>query len=236
MAGLALQMDRDLDEPLSSEFVHIDATHTRCKGFKSITLWTYHPVLCKLLRIPILEVEEENTENLVKFWEILNEMLQKVSGRDNYKFNPTGFVADEHHCNWNSIKRVFGDDVLERVVSCEIHYKQSVRRRSKNLDGSSCELFLKISDLMLTVLTVNDFELQCSEMKTFIKDHPILQDWFNWWYLRRTHIFRCFKPTSAPATNLAEVGHAKLSTVGRQYMSLLRGIERRCCIGNQTRC
>ena len=45
--------------------------------------------------------------------------------------------------------------------------------------------------------------------------------WFNWWYDRRTHIFKAFKPALAPASNLAEIGHAKLQSVGRSKMSLL---------------
>jgi len=128
MAKLALMMDRDGDEILSGEYAFIDATHTRCRDFKSITLWTYHPVMRKLLRIAIMEVKKEDTENLTKFWELLNEMLFKMAGK---KFNPTGFVADEHHANWISIHNVFGKDVLDRVVSCEFHYKQSVQRHSK---------------------------------------------------------------------------------------------------------
>jgi len=96
MAKLASQMDRDKDNILSNEYAHIDATHTRCRGFKSLTLWTYHPVMRKLLRIAIMEVEKEDTENISKFWELLNEILIKVSGE---KFKPVAFVADEHHAN-----------------------------------------------------------------------------------------------------------------------------------------
>ena len=220
MAKLALLMDKDTNEVLSNEYAHVDATHTRCRGFKSLTLWVYHPVMRKLLRIAIMEVEQENTENLTKFWQLLNEMLQKVSGQNNYHFNPVGFVADKHHANWNSIKNVFGSATLQTVVSCEFHYKQSVQRHAKKIVGYS-EKFINLADTMLKALSVTEFEAACCEMSTFIQDHSHLDEWFRWWYDRRTHIFRAFKPIGAPSSNLAEVGHAKLSSVGRKYMSLL---------------
>ena len=48
-----------------------------------------------------------------------------------------------------------------------------------------------------------------------------MASWLSWSYDRRTHIFRAFKPCNAPAWNLAEVGHAKLASAGRTYMSRL---------------
>lgn len=58
-------------------------------------------------------------------------------------------------------------------------------------------------------------------MKTFIEKHDQLESWLKWWYDRRTHIFRAFKPEKAPSSNLAEAGHSKLASVGRPSMSLL---------------
>jgi hypothetical protein len=218
MARLAFEMDRDGGGVLCNEFAHVDATHTRCRGFKSVTLWTYHPVMRKLLRLVVMDVEKEDSENLQKFWELLNEMLFSLFGK---KFNPAGFVADEHHANWISINKVFGSDVLQRVVSCEFHFKQSLQRHSKRIKGVAADSFIRLGENMLTASSLLEFEAACSELKKFIDDYPMFSDWYSWWYQRRTHIFRAFKPCWAPASNLAEVGHAKLSAIGRPYMSLL---------------
>lgn len=123
MAHLALSMDRSANDVLSNEYAYIDATHLRCRDFKSLTLWTYSPVMRKLLRLAVMEIEDENTDNLVIFWQTLNKMLSQVSGQNNYMFNPCGFVADEHHANWNSIEKVYGIDAVKRTVSCEFHYR-----------------------------------------------------------------------------------------------------------------
>ena len=174
-----------------------------------MTLWTYHSVMRKLLRLAVMEVEEENCPNLCKFWQTFNSMLATVSGNQGYLFNPCGFVADEHHANWQSIQSVFGSDAIGRTVSCEFHYKQSVHRHTRMFGSDvAAEKFVKLAEVMLTAVTVNDFDVTCSEMKLFVTAHSELEDWYRWWLTRRTHIFRAFKPAGAPASNLAEVGHA----------------------------
>ena len=66
-------------------------------------------------------------------------------------FNPTGFVMDEAGGNWKALQIIYGDNALERAVSCEFHYKQSVGRRScklpddkktksKKTRGNSCQV------------------------------------------------------------------------------------------------
>jgi hypothetical protein len=222
MANLALSMDRFSNSVLSAEYAHIDATHTRCRDFKTITLWTYHPVMRRQVRIAVMEVELENIENLTKFWQILNDMLKKMSADSSCVFNPAGFVADEHHVNWNSIRQVLGNDGLNRTVSCEFHYKQSVQRHSRTLgDSVAADEFVTLADALLMALGFSDFNEACVKMSSFMAEHSSLADWYKWWYTRQTHIFRAFKPVDAPASNLAEVAHAKLQSVGRQYMSLL---------------
>ena len=80
MAQLAINMDRDGAGILKNEYAHVDAKHDRCRGFKSVTLWTYHPVMRKLVRLAVMDVEQENCESLTSFWSLFKEMLQAVSG------------------------------------------------------------------------------------------------------------------------------------------------------------
>ena len=220
MAELALAMDINNSNVLNSEYAYVDVKHNRCRGYKTLTLWTYHPVMRKLLQIAVMEIEKENSENLSTFWTVLNSMLEESSGKKGYLFNPCGFVADEHHANWISIQSVFGRGMLDRMVSCEFHYKQSVQRHAKRC-GNSSEEFVRLAVDLLECYTVSDFETACKKMKRFADCHDEITNWFKWWYDRRTHIFRAFKPAAAPASNLAEVGHSKLASVGRCHMSLL---------------
>jgi serine/threonine protein kinase len=220
MAELAVSMDKDREGEMRFEYAHVDAKHDRCRGFVTITLWAYNDVLRKLVCLSVMEAEEENTTNLSLFWKLHNEMLEDVSQIKGYKFNPYGFVADEHHANWASIKAVFGERTLERVVSCEFHFKQSVERQAKKLEYDS-SMFKSVAHDMLQAVTCHEFNLACSQMQVIVDKNRQLQSWFSWWFARRTHIFRAFKVPDAPSSNLAEVGHSKMQNVGRCYMSLL---------------
>ena len=42
---IAVDMDRHGSNPLGEEYCHLDGHHKRCAGFKTITLWMYHPFL-----------------------------------------------------------------------------------------------------------------------------------------------------------------------------------------------
>jgi len=117
-------------------------------------------------------------------------MLQAVLGSSGNKFNPTGFVADEHHANWTSIRNVFGAAVVNRMVSCEFHFKQSVQRHAKYLKPSDASDFICLAEKMLTAVIMSDFNDICQSMQQFVQDHDCLKDWYGWWYKRRMHIFR----------------------------------------------
>jgi hypothetical protein len=164
-------------------------------------------------------LNKKNTDSLTSFWNLLNSMLQNVSGKADYKFNPTGFVADEHHANWRSINSVFGQCGTERTVSCEFHFKQSVHRQARRLTNAT--EFIRLSNGLIEAITESEFAAACVAIEQLIMQHTSLNAWFNWWMERKTHIFRAYKPHNSPATNLAEVGHSKLSSVGRRGMSLL---------------
>ena len=148
-------------------------------------------------------------------------MLQKCSNNPKFVFNPTGFVCDENHANWNGIERVFGEAAICKTVSCEFHYKQSIQRHKRRVHDENGEKFSRLAVSILDALTISEFDKSCKELECFIEEYPFLQHWFAWWYERRTHIFKAFKPDDAPASNIAEIGHAKLQSVGRSYMSLL---------------
>jgi len=220
MAQLAMSMDRDGQGLMSHEYAHVDAMHDRCRDYKTITLWAYHDISRKLVCIAVMDVEQENTENLTIFWNLLNEMLQNLSGKPDYMFNPSGYVADEHHANWRSIYMVFGRSGTDRTVSCEFHFRQSVHRQARRLVNDSTE-FIELSSALLEALTIMKFDEACMKLDKLLTRHSHLCSWFNWWMDRKTHIFPAFKPHDASATNLAEVGHSRLASVGRRKMSLL---------------
>ena len=85
-----------------------------------MTLWSYHPTLRKVIRLAVMDVDQENTENMTNFWKLFHCMLREVKGDDTYMFNPIGFIYDEHHAKFHAIKNVFGEGGAERIRTCEI--------------------------------------------------------------------------------------------------------------------
>ena len=57
------------------EHAYIDAMHSHFKGYKTITMWTYHPGMRRVLHLAMMEADKENMEMLVSFLELFNEVL-----------------------------------------------------------------------------------------------------------------------------------------------------------------
>ncbi|CAB4034729.1 Hypothetical predicted protein [Paramuricea clavata] len=145
-ANLAMSMDCEKIGLLHDQYCYADATHKRCPGFKTITLWVYHPLLRKLVEWKgTMESTTEDTEAM------------DVSGDKTYVFNPAGWVLDEAGAEWNAIKIVFGEDAMAKVVSCEFHYKQSVGRKSGKLDNKHKAEFKALAWALMEANTVSVF-------------------------------------------------------------------------------
>ena len=44
MTSLATNMNKETTGALSAEYAYFDVKHNRCRDFKTMTLWTFHPV------------------------------------------------------------------------------------------------------------------------------------------------------------------------------------------------
>lgn len=78
-ADMALSMDRNGNGLLCDQYCYANATHKRCPGFKTLTLWVYHPLLRKLVKLATMESSREDTEAFVQFWSLLNEVCPYIA-------------------------------------------------------------------------------------------------------------------------------------------------------------
>ena len=180
------------------------------------------PQIQQVLLLAVMDVEEEDTINLTMFWQILDKVLQEVSGKSTYSFNPTGWVVNENPANWKSIQEIFGDQGLAKTFSCEAHFKQSVRKHADKADDP--ELFKDTCQRLLTVCTKGEYKKVYSKLIDMGK-HCDLTQWINWWHQHKDHIFHAFKPFDAPNTNLAEVGQAFLTKTTGHKVQLMYACE-----------
>lgn len=76
---ICVQMGKDKSHHLlSQEFYFLDAVHSRCQGFKTLTLWVWHPTLNELVNLATMECETESTKVIQLFWTYLNEVKEKT--------------------------------------------------------------------------------------------------------------------------------------------------------------
>ena len=145
MAQLAIDMDQDgLGHPLQGEEAYFDDCHSQCIGYKTLALFVSHPTMWCILRLATMEVKHESTCEITVFWELFNEILSDIKGRD-YKFNPRVIIVDENGANYCAIQKVFGlDFVTSKVVTCQMHYQNDVNRVSFRISDSYRDLFKSI--------------------------------------------------------------------------------------------
>ena len=162
MANLAIKMDEngDGDDPMKTEHVYFDGMHERVNNWKTLTAWVYHPASRKLLRLATMECKGENTESVKKIWTIFNEILREVKQDTNYLFNPKGFLTDEAGANINGIIGAFGMDYMNKINTCQFHFKHCIKTLLAKISGDLEELKNEVESLayaLSTVSTLNEY-------------------------------------------------------------------------------
>ena len=117
-----------LHSPLQEEPAYFDGMHKRCKGWKTLTLWVFHPSSRRLMRLATMEVKGETTESFSLFWTTLNKMLQEVFNDETIYFNPYMFITDEAGANYNGIMKIYGEEGYKNSRTCVFHFKQSLQK------------------------------------------------------------------------------------------------------------
>ena len=114
---IALKMEQKMDSDehapnsLSGEYAYFDGMHSRVRGYKTLTLWVYHPGMCKVVLLAVMETESENTDMVTLFFNLFNQCLQELTGNNSYSFTPYRFMVDEAGANSNAIQAVFGKEM-----------------------------------------------------------------------------------------------------------------------------
>ena len=154
MAQLAICMDvNGPEDGLQMENAYFDVTHTRVHSFKSFALWLVHGPMREMIRLASMEMQTKNSNDIAIFFQLFNEILEKVSGIRNYKFDPQCFLCDEGGVNYKAVKIIYGEDFCcDRVRGCQFHFKQQVQKRNMK--------FLRTTKMSLLKYVMNCVLLQ----------------------------------------------------------------------------
>lgn len=133
-------------------------------------------------------------------------------------------MFDEGGGFWASLKEQLGPEELTRAVSCELHWGFTVNRNAKKLIGEDLQdEYRFLCNAVLKSTTINMYNKAKVNLENFIDKHPFLRNWWEWWELRRSHVFRAFKPTlNVPKTNLTEIHHSRWHNIGAENLTLVQ--------------
>ena len=222
-AELAIEMDCEDPENkscLKDEPVYCDTMHSRVDKYKNITAWVKNPITRSVMRIATMEVEHENTESLTLFFNLLNEVLQKVSGKPRYKFNPFRFYVDEAGANINAISNVFGKKGLSRVLGCQWHFLKCAQAKAQFVKLKHRKSFIKLCRRLIIAPTRDEYDCVSAALQRICEESKLL-DWFLWWDERKFHIVPAFRGFNLSGTNLAESGQSGMKPKTRRKMKLV---------------
>ena len=201
--------------------------HSRVENYKNITVWVKNPITRAVMRIATMEAMHEDTPTMTLFFNLLNEVLQKVSGKPKYKFNPSRFYVDEAGANKNAISRVFGRAALNRTVTCQWHFLQCVRTKAMEVKERHRKTFCKLCRRWTAAATRSEYDSISAALRTLCEKSGILS-WFLWWEERRFHIVPAFRGFNLSGLNLAESGQSGMKPKTRKKLRLIDAAYKDC--------
>ena len=155
-----------------------------------------------------MDCKHEDTNYVERFWRIFNNAY-KGANLTTEKFNPTGWCSDMAGANFNGLKKIYGEDIVNKIKGCEFHYKESINKKVKQL-GEKGDDFKTYALDLLTAFTQESYNAHKSKMEHFIKENECtdINGWLKWWDERRSSIFQAFKGYTDLRCNQGEVIHA----------------------------
>ena len=184
-AMIALSMNKDKDhyiitKTMSDEFCFFDGKQNHWKGLVTLTASVYHRLLRKQVALATMETEGENSICVALFWDLFTKMLKQVSRKPSFIFNPVGWCTDMAVANLRGLTDEFGAHVVERIKSCEFHFKDHRYKKAQRLDSDSAGVFKGICDELLNSLIPEAYLRAKQRMDEFIaasEDRKFLGPW-----------------------------------------------------------
>ena len=204
---------------LCKEKAFFDGMHSRCKGYKTLTLWMHHPGMRKMQRLATMDCKKESADMIALFFETFNEALAEVVGEKGYKFNPSMICVDEAGANLQGLRKIYGDEFMERVVTCQFHFKQCARRQLKNIDENDHSTFMHLVTKICSAQTVAEYKKYSDGLEHICVKNNCVR-WYNWWKVRRYHLVPALRGFGWTGSNWAEIGHSTMKRSHKVWLSV----------------
>ncbi len=171
--------------------------------------------ICNVKFDASMDIERENTEMLLLFLQLFNEVLQEVSGNPLYRFNPHGIMVGKNGGNINAVRDVLGDNQVLKIVTCQWHFKECTWKQVCNINRDKQETFKDLYEGLCYAAMQHEYQCVSEALQNLCQWNNIIQ-WFDWWDARKYHIVPAFRGYNVPRLNLAEVGHSTMARQGKR--------------------
>ena len=208
---IALLMDQDGEQNILQEAdAYFDGAHSRCREFISLALWVYHPSMRRIIRLASMEVRTESSQYVALFFTLLNEMLQTLTKKKDYKFNPKFIMCDESGAIFKGLDEVFGEEFsTTRVISCQWHFLQHAEEKMALVAEEYKEEFMQGCYDLCRIKGVAAYQIQLARLREIADMFVGVSGFLDWWDARKWHVFAAFRDGLHSGINLAEAGNSK---------------------------
>ena len=170
-------------------------------------------------RLATMDCKKESTDMIALFFETFNDALAEVVGKKGYKFNLSMICMDEAGANLQGLRKVYGDKFMERVVSCQFHFKQCARRQLKNIDENDQATFMHLVMKICLAQTVVEYKKYADALEHICVKNKCVR-WYNWWKVRRYHLVPALRGFGWTGSNWAEIGHSTMKRSHKVWLSV----------------
>ena len=164
---LAKDVDVQSSHCLKKEFHFFEGKLGRVNEFITLTASIYHSLLKSQIILATMDCKHEDNNYIERFWRIFNNAY-KEANLTTEKFNPTSWCSDMAGANFDGLKNINGEDVVNKIKGCEFQYKESISKKVKQLGEKGDQIKTYALDL-LTASTQGSYSAHKSKMKHFIK-------------------------------------------------------------------
>ena len=122
-------------------------------------------------------------------------------------FNPAMFVTDEAGAMHQGIYDVLGEAVLDKVSTCQWHFKRCAWCQLIHICHSDRASFREAVRGICKAKTAYEYELFANMLEEICEQNHVLC-WWNWWKVRRYHLVPALCGWGWTGTNWAEIGQS----------------------------
>ena len=189
-----------------------------------LTLWTHHPGMRKMRCLATMECKRESTEMIELFFKLFHEALANFVGDENYKFNPSMICMDEAGVNLQALRRIFGDEFMHQVVSCQWHFKQCAKRQLNKIDPNDRATFWHLVCKICTAQMYAEYKKYSDGLEHICRKNKCIC-WYNWWKVCRYHLVPALRGFGWKGSNWVEIRHSTMKKRSNKVWLLVAAFE-----------